>query len=81
MPSRTQVTLDADTDRRAKARAAVLGVSFAEYVRRLINADLGDAEPRRPLSSLFGAGASGGSHVARHKDQYLGEAVDPTDAG
>jgi hypothetical protein len=43
MPSRTQVTLDADLDRRAKARAAELGVSFAEYVRRLIRDDVDHA--------------------------------------
>lgn len=76
MPSRTQVTLDQDLDRRAKGRARELGVSFAEYVRRLIARDLDDDEQHRPdINELFGVGSSGGSHVANDKDRYLGEAL------
>jgi hypothetical protein len=76
MPSRTQVTLDQDLDRRAKSRARSLGISFAEYVRRLIAADLGDDRSKQArISDLFGSGSSGGSHVARDKDRYLGEAL------
>ncbi|MBW3605398.1 MAG: hypothetical protein KY460_10920 [Actinobacteria bacterium] len=76
MPSRTQATLDPDLDRRAKNRAGALGVSFAEYVRRLITADLDVEQPvGRPMSDLFGAGSSGGSHIARDKDRHLGESL------
>jgi hypothetical protein len=75
MTSRTQLTLDPDLDRRAKQRAAALGISFAEYVRRLIQDDLGAEPPSGSMTALFGAGASGGSHVAKDKDRYLGEAL------
>lgn len=75
MPSRTQVTLDPSLDRRAKRRAEELGISFAEYVRRLIRRDLGEEPARSGVEELVGIGDSGGSDVARHKDAYLGEAV------
>src|SRR5437763_1301146 len=39
MMSRTQITLDRETHRRARKRAADLGISFAEYIRRLIAHD------------------------------------------
>jgi hypothetical protein len=75
MPSRTQVTLDPDLDRLAKAKAEAIGISFAEYIRRLIRRDLGDAGDRPTFADLAGIGHSGGSDVTRYKDQYLGEAV------
>lgn len=74
MPSRTQVTLDPVLDRRAKRRAAELGISFAEYVRRLIRRDLGEDSSAEPVERLFGIGDSGGSDVAQNEDDYLGEA-------
>jgi hypothetical protein len=36
MKARTQITMDPDLQRRAQAKAAELGISFAEYVRRLV---------------------------------------------
>jgi hypothetical protein len=69
MPSRSQITLDAEVDRRAKERATTLGVSFAEYMRRLIKDDLGEDRSEPSISSLFGAGASGRSNIAEHKDE------------
>jgi hypothetical protein len=74
MVVRTQVTLDADAHRRAKRRAADLGVSFAEYVRQVLDRDLGE-EPRTDITAIFDLGDSGGSDVARHKDEYIGEAL------
>ena len=75
MPSRAQVTLDAETHRRAKRRAAELGISFAEYVRRVVERDLGEPAPAADPSQIFGLFDSGGSDVARHKDRYVDEAV------
>lgn len=75
MVVRTQVTLQADTHRRAKRRAADLGISFAEYVRQTLDRDLGE-QPKTDISAIFGIGDSGGSNIARYKDQYLGEAVE-----
>lgn len=75
MVVRTQVTLDADAHRRAKRRAADLGISFAEYVRRTLDRDLGEP-PKTDISEIFGIGDSGGSNIARYKEQYLDETVE-----
>lgn len=74
MVVRTQITLDADTHRRAKRRAADLGISFAEYVRRTLDRDLGD-EPKGEISAIFGLFDSGRSDVSQHKERYLDEAA------
>ncbi|HEY2186010.1 MAG TPA: hypothetical protein VGH39_13525 [Xanthobacteraceae bacterium] len=36
MNIRSQISLDPELQRRAQAKAADLGISFAEYVRRLV---------------------------------------------
>jgi hypothetical protein len=74
MVVRTQVTLDADAHRRAKRRASDLGISFAEYIRQVVDRDLGE-QPKTDISEIFGIGDSGGSNIARHKEQYLDEAA------
>jgi len=62
--------------RRAQAKAAELGISFAEYVRRVIAQDLGEAKPRADISMIFDLGASEEpTDIARDKDKLLGEAV------
>src|SRR5262245_2628628 len=38
MRVRTQITIDRNLQRRAQAKAARLGISFSEYVRRLVAA-------------------------------------------
>ena len=75
MMARTQVTLDPELHRGARAKAAALGISLAEYMRRLVARDL-DA-PRRPadVGAVCDLGSSAGSDVAREKDRYVGEAV------
>jgi hypothetical protein len=75
MVSRTQVTLDSELQRRARRRAAELGVSFAEYVRRLVALDLDRPRQVRDPSAVFGLGSSDGSDIARDKDAMVGEAV------
>jgi hypothetical protein len=74
MMVRTQISLDSDAHRRVKRRAAELGISFAAYMRQVVDHDLGE-EPKRDISGIFGLFDSGGSDVARYKDQYLGEAL------
>jgi hypothetical protein len=76
MMSRTQISLDPELQQRARRRAARLGVSFAEYVRRVVARDLEDR--RRPAgdpSLVFALGASRGADVARDKDTMIAEAV------
>jgi hypothetical protein len=41
MMERTQIMLDAELQKRARKRASQLGISLAEYVRRLLARDLG----------------------------------------
>lgn len=75
MMHRTQVTLDPADHRRARRRAADLGISLAEYVRRLVQRDLtGPIAPSDP-AAFFALGDSGGSDVSSAKDAYLAEAI------
>jgi hypothetical protein len=74
MMARVQVALSPEEHRRARARAAELGVSFAEYVRRLVARDLGEAAAGIEADALFDLGDSGGADVARRKHEYLGDA-------
>jgi|SRR5215204_3436206 len=76
MNARTQITLDPDTQRRAQAKAAELGISFAEYVRRLLAQDLGEPKRTAHISMIFDLVDQGPpTNIARNKDKMLGEAV------
>lgn len=77
MMVRTQIALDPEDHRRVKRRAAELNISLAEYVRRIVRRDLGgEQRPKADISAIFGLFDSGGSDVAKHKDRYIGEAVE-----
>jgi hypothetical protein len=75
MPSRTQITLTPDQHRSARARSAALGISLTEYIRRLVDADLGGGTATADVSDVFDLGDSGGSAVAADKDRLLAEAL------
>jgi hypothetical protein len=75
MMQRTQVYLEAAEHRRARRRAAELGISLAEYVRRLVRQDLEGPRGDRDVTGLFALGDSGGSDVATAKDAYVGDAI------
>jgi len=81
MPVRTQITIDRDLLRRARAKADSLGISFSEYVRRLVAADLGIRERRtdskkHDISVVFDLCTSGPpTNIARDKDKMIGEAA------
>ncbi|MGH7563258.1 MAG: hypothetical protein ACREK5_02410 [Gemmatimonadota bacterium] len=72
---RTQITLDRELRNRARKRAAELGISLAEYIRRLLARDLSGSQPRSDPSIVFDLGDSGGSDVASYKDEMVGEAA------
>ncbi|NJD28652.1 MAG: hypothetical protein FIA92_10200 [Chloroflexi bacterium] len=76
MVQRTQITLQPEQHRRARRRAAELGVSLAEYVRGLVARDLGEGRAAGDVSSILDLGDTGGSDVRHLKDQYLAEAID-----
>lgn len=75
MPSRTQISLDSELHARARERAAKLGISFAEYVRGLIADDLSGVEHSGEVSEVVGLFDSGGSDVARQRDDAIAAAV------
>jgi hypothetical protein len=74
MMARTQVTLDPEIQRRARQRASDLGVSLAEYVRRLVARDLGRPQISAAPSSVFDLGSSAGSDIARDKNEMIAAA-------
>ena len=74
MMVRTQLSFDREVLKRAKRRAAELGVSLAEYVRTLIARDLGGESAVVDRSAVFDLGSSDGSDVARSKDRMVAEA-------
>lgn len=76
MMARTQITLDPELQRRARRKAAEAGISFAEYVRRLIANDLADMPASAGPSVVFNLGDSGGGDVAREKDRLVAEATE-----
>lgn len=69
--------MDPELQRRAQAKAAELGISFAEYIRRLVAGDLGEPRRSKPdISTLFDLGASAEpTDIARDKDKMIGQAA------
>jgi hypothetical protein len=78
MMARTQITLQPEVQRRARQRASDLGVSMAEYVRRLLERDLGNATAMAAPALVFDLGRSRGSDIARNKDAMIAEAFAST---
>jgi hypothetical protein len=76
MNTRSQITLDPELQRRAHAKAAELGISFAEYIRRLLTNDLGEPKAKADISVVFDLVDEGPpTNIARDKDKMIGEAV------
>ena len=75
MKSRTQITLDPEMQQRARKRAGQLGISFAEYIRRLVSDDLSKPNHAVDPSIVFNLGNSGCVDIAKHEDDMLGEAI------
>ena len=72
---RTQIVLESEVQRQARRKASELGISLAEYVRRLVARDLGGASCVAEPSAVYDVGRSRGADVARDKDTMIGEAV------
>ena len=66
MMAKTQITLETEMQRRARQRANDLGVSLAEYFRRLIARDLARPETAGHVDRIFDLGSSGGSDRLRY---------------
>jgi len=78
MMAKTQITLETEMQRRARQAANDLGVSLAEYFRRLVARDLSRPETAAHVDCIFDLGSSSGSDVASHKDSMIGEAFHST---
>lgn len=74
MMARTQITLDGHSHKRARQRASELGLSLAEYFRRLVARDLGAPKTKVDVTCLFDLGSSGQSNIRRDKDRMISEA-------
>jgi hypothetical protein len=76
MNARTQITMEPELQILAHAKAAELGISFAEYVRRLVAQDLAGSERKVRVSAVFDLVDEGPpTHIAREKKKMLAEAV------
>jgi hypothetical protein len=74
MMTRTQLSFETEDLKRARLRAEQLGISLAEYVRRLVAEDLGEARSGPGAAAVFDLGSSAGSDVAMDKDRMVAEA-------
>jgi hypothetical protein len=75
MMHRAQISLEPELQRRARAKAQAQGISFSEYLRRLIARDLGEPMPRASPSAVFDLGDSGGADGAGRERGMAGEAA------
>jgi hypothetical protein len=78
MMARTQITLESHTHRRARQRASELGVSLAEYVRRLVARDLAGPQAEVDVTCVFDLGRSSHADVAKDKDSMIAAAFQST---
>lgn len=79
MMTRTQPSFERQMLQRAKVRPGELGISLAEYVRRLVADDLDETTDPSDPAVLFDLGSSGSSDIARRKDEMLGRAFGSMD--
>ena len=75
MMVRTQISLDSEIHALTRERAAKLGISLAEYMRRLVDRDLAESPRSIDRSIVFDLGTSGTSDIASEKDRMIGEAT------
>lgn len=72
---RTQIALEAEQHALVKRKAAELGISMAEYIRRLVERDLRLVGTGGDISDIFGIGDSGGSDIAVGRKEATAEAI------
>lgn len=72
---RTQIDLESEQHALVKRKAAELGISMAEYIRRLVERDLVQGGSGADISAIFGIGDSGGSDIAVDRKGATAEAI------
>jgi hypothetical protein len=78
MMAKTQIALETEMQRRARQRATDLGVSLAEYFRRLVARDLARPETAVHVDCVFDLGRSDGSDIGGQKHSMIAEAFHST---
>ena len=72
---RTQIVLEPEQHTMVKQKAAALGITMAEYIRRLVARDLKQSGTNADISQIIGIGRSGGSDIATEGKTAITEAV------
>ena len=72
---RTQIALESEQHALVKRKAADLGISMAEYIRRLVERDLQQTGASTGISAIFGIGDSGGSDIAVDRKRATADAI------
>ncbi len=75
MMIRTQISLDSERHAQARARAAELGVSLAEYMRQLVDRDVGRSSRMVDRSVVFDLGGGSPTDIASGKGRMAAEAI------
>ncbi len=75
MMVRTQISLQSELHSQIRVRAAALGISFAEYIRRLVDQDLAGVSRSIDRSIIFDLGTTEPSDIATRKDRMIAEAT------
>lgn len=75
MMVRTQITLESELQKRARRRASDIGISLAEYVRRVVARDLNGVGTKTDISAVFDLGSSSGSDIAREKRSMIADSL------
>ncbi len=75
MMIRTQISLDSERHVQARARAAELGVSLAEYMRQLVDRDVGRSSRMMDRSVVFDLGGGSPTDIASGKGRMTAEAI------
>lgn len=75
MMVRTQISLNSEVHARVRVRAADLGISLAEYIRRLVDRDLSQPYRNTDRSLVFDLGSSTGTDIASEKSRMIAEAI------
>lgn len=71
---RTVISLPDHAHARAKQRAADLGISFAEFVRRLLDRELNTPAPQASIDSICGMVTGSPFDMARDGKRIIAEA-------
>ena len=72
---RTQIALNPEQHARVRRKATELGISMAEYIRRLVDQDLATVRTHADLASITGLFDSGGSDIASERTEATRRAI------